>query len=201
MGFLSLIFGKSNSKVDIDPLKVYQSIADSIVDSACSAGYQYNEFGTNKAIDVSIEFCFVLLNFVDVSIFSVLRSDRRDAAFDNIALLTIQSWSNKISKSSPDVNISEYKSAMLSTMNRRNFSYGLCKGEFSQIAFGLSFYINKALGFTNRDDIDSIISDYSKLTDNDMKDFPQSELCVAIGKQLSEALAEVNAIRKLEALK
>lgn len=201
MGFLSLLFGKSNSKVDIDPLKVYQSIAESIVNSSCSAGYQYNKFGTNKAIGVSMEFCYVLLNFVDVSIWGVLESEKRDAAFDNIALLTIQLFSNKISKASPDINIAEYKYAMLQIFNRRNFSYGLCKGDFTQIALGLSFNINKSLGFTSREDIDSIISDSSKYTDNDMKDFPKTEMCIAIGNQLSEALAEVNAIRKLEALK
>lgn len=202
MGIFSFLFGKASAP-EMDPASeiVCQSIADAIVDAAFKVGLNYRDLGINKAVDVSAEFCFVLLNFVDVSAFSVLGNEKRNATFDRVALLTINTFTNKFFNSTaPTANVAKYKKAMLSVANTRNQSYGLCRGSFKEISIGLSFYINKALGFTKRDNIDSIIADTSKYTERDFRDLPKIELIEDIGKELSEALAEVDVVRKLEQL-
>jgi len=165
------------------PEEVYRTVAQKIV--AASLRYRLDLPTTNSKLSANAgaEVAYFLLHVVDRETFRLLGVSRRDTVFDEIAKIVISAYAEAtLTPDAPDDVLLDVAVEMMSTMNSRQSIYAQCKsllgeqlpGHRGTMLFALCFFIHRALGKTDRADVDvdDILTGERDVGDSDMNDFP-----------------------------
>ena len=145
------------------------------------------------------EIAYFLLHILDRHAFQVLGQIGRDKAINEVTKRVISGYCKCVLREDTPLSlIQDLTCHMLSTFNERTILYHRCQSVIDKenpfvkgtMVFALSFYIHKALGRTNRDDVDDILYGMRNLEESDMHDFPmftqEMEISIYIGNVLAE---------------
>jgi hypothetical protein len=195
---ISSLFGKHS------PEDIYDELAHKIILSSLNFPVSVNFIKEINATDKQKansgkEISYLLLHILDRQAFQVLRQTGKDKVIDEVTKKVISRYCKSILRKDTPLNlIQELACHMLSTFNERTFLYHRCQSVVDEenpwasgtMVFALSFYIHKALGQTNRDDVDDILYGKRKLEKTDMRDFPmftqELEISIYFGNVLAE---------------
>lgn len=146
-----------------------------------------------------IEIAYLLLHILDRQAFKILGPIGRDKVIDEVAKRVLSRYCKTVlRKDTPLTLMQDWACHKLSTFNERTILYHKCKSVLGEenpwasgtMVFALSFYIHKALGRTDRDDVDDILCGERNLEKSDMRDFPvwhqQSEIFIYFSSVLAE---------------
>ncbi|MBI4822942.1 MAG: hypothetical protein HY805_01765 [Nitrospirae bacterium] len=127
------------------------------------------------------EIAYLLLHISDRQAFEVLGPIGRDKVIDEVAPMVISRYCKTVLRKDTPLNLMQDLGChMLTTFNERTILYHKCKSVIDKenpwvkgtMVFALSFYIHKALGQTDRDDVEDILCGKRNLEESDMRDFP-----------------------------
>ncbi len=202
MGFLS-IFRRAI------PDNIYREISQKIVISSLAYRSELKEPDNQLSANAGAELAYLLLHIVDREAFRVLGPTKRDEAYDEIAQKVIADYSSAIilpdAPASVSTVIAEH---MMDTLNKRQITYGQCgsliNGPFPSkgtLAFAFSHFVHRALGHTNRDDIDDLLAGKRNLLDSDMDAIPDTMSIMRDWIYLGSTLTALELPRSLKKLK
>lgn len=188
MGLFSLFNRKK-------PEEVYQTLAKKIVVAALLYCKEIDAPDKKRSADAGAEMVYLLLHLLDRQIVGQLGLARRDRVFDEVVQIAIPDYAGAVlnANASHDVltGIAEH---MLETLNARQALYGECqsfKGESfpgkGTVLFAFSVFVHRALGKTDRTDVERILTGEEELTDDDLDAFPDP-------KEIIHAATSVGAI-------
>lgn len=138
----------------------------------------------NKSTEASLEFIYFLLHIVDRQLFSLHGADKRDEIYDEFSNKIIVEFSDALLKKNTPMEVKMPLVAhtgikMLDDLNKRQEIYAQCQfmcGEkfpsAGTMIFALAFYIHKALGKTNIDNVDDVLVGEKKIEMEDLVNFP-----------------------------
>ncbi len=156
------------------------------------------------------EIAYLLLHTLDRHAFQVLGQTGKDKVIDEVTKRVISRYCKSILRKDTPLNlIQDLACHMLNTFNERTFLYHRCQSVVDEenpwatgtMVFALSFYIHKALGQTNRDDVDDILCGKRKLEESDMRDFPMVTQELEISIYFGNVLAEWQINKSLKQLR
>lgn len=186
------------------PEDIYDELALKIITSSFMFPDSVNFIKETDVIDEQKinsgkEIVYFLLHILDRETFQMLGQIDRDKLINEVTQRTISGYCKTVLKEDTPLNfIKDMACHMLDTFNERTILYHRCqsvideKNPFSAgtMVFALSFYIHKALGLTNRDDVDDMLCGKRKFEKSDMSDFPmftqELEISIYLGNILSK---------------
>lgn len=133
-----------------------------------------------RSADAGAEVAYLLLHLLDAEIFARFGASYRDKVFDRIAQNVIAAYTKAVLRpeTPPDL-LFEAAKQMQDTLNSRQMTYAKCRslyGEmfpgFGSMVFAFCFFVHRALGQTNRTDVDNILAGEKT---SDLSDFPDSQ--------------------------
>ncbi|MCD4828974.1 MAG: hypothetical protein K8R90_06045 [Candidatus Cloacimonetes bacterium] len=202
MGIFSM-FRKRSSE------DIYQEIASKIVVSSLSYRMQLDETDPQLTGNAAAEVAYLLLHLVDRAAFQVLGEAGRNVAFDRIAKIVISDYAHALFKLStpPDV-VADVGAKMLDDMNDRQLSYAACH-TFTEspwpsrgtMVFACGYFIHRALGRTNRTDVDAILRGEENVTEYNIDAFPDLEQTLKLSIHLSNIAATLRLADCLKRLR
>lgn len=162
------------------PEEVSLSIAKKIVVAALSHRQEISTQNNKLSADAGAEMIYLLLHLVDRQAFSLLGASRRDAIFDEISQIAIADYvSAVLNTNAPQNVLINYAEQMMNTLNSRQSIYTQCESLTGKsfpskgtMVFAFSFFVHRALGHTERDDVDDILVGKRDLSGSDLDDFP-----------------------------
>lgn len=186
------IFSLFNRKT---PDEVYQTLAKKIVVAALRYRQEIDAPDKKRSADAGAEMVYLLIHLLDRQIVSQLGLARRDAIFDEVVQIAIPDYAGAVlnANASSDVltGIAEH---MFETLNARQALYRECQSFAGEsfpgkgtILFAFSFFVHRALGNTERTDVEGILTGENELTDDDLDAFPDPE-------EIMDATTSVGAI-------
>lgn len=156
--------------------------------------------GSNAIEEILYFFLFLL----DIHALKILGSNKRNDVFDEVSTMVLTEYNFAVLKEeTPKEIAAQLLVKMIDKLNERQSIYSKCKSIFGEgfpsrgsAVFALSFFIHKALGNTNRNNVSSILSGETDLNKNDLKDFPNSDFTLKLSFYLG-AMNEKNDFPKL----
>jgi hypothetical protein len=192
------------------PEEVYRTVAQKIV--AASLSYRLDLPAQNNKLsaDVGAEVAYFLLHVVDREAFRLLGVARRDTVFDEIAKIVISDYARAVlTPNTPDDVLLKVAVQLMDTMNSRQSIYAQCKsllgeplpGHKGTMLFALCFFIHRALGETNRADVDDILTGERDVDDSDLNDFPDIQVIFETAVRIGTMLTNLRIPDDLKRLK
>lgn len=202
MGIMSLFRKRS-------PEDVYQEIASKIVVSSLAYRTELDEANPQLTGDAGAEIAYLLLHLVDRTAFQVLGAARRDETFDAIAKIVIGDYSRALFRpTTPSDVVVSTGMKMLDDMNDRQSTYAACQSltgdpwpSRGTMVFACGYFIHKALGRTDRTDVDGILSGGRDVTEAEMDAFPDMEQTLKLAIHIGAAAAELKLADRLKRLR
>lgn len=163
----------------------------------------------NPSPEAEAEIVYLLLHLVDRQVLSQLGAFRRDTVFDEVARITLTAYTRTVlhADASED-DILNKAEKMMSTLKSRQSIYTQCKslvGESSPhngtIVFALSFFVYRALGHTDRNDVDDILTGRRDISDSDMGDFPEPPEIMAAARAVESIIDALQLASDLKHLR
>lgn len=186
------------------PEDIYDDLANKIILASLKFPVSVNFIQAINATDEQQansgkEIIYLLLHILDRQAFQLLGQTGRDKVIDEVSKRVISRYCKAVLREDTPLNLMQDSAChMLSTFNERAILYHRCHSVYDKenpwgkgtMVFALSFYIHKALGQTNRDDVDDILCGKKNLEESDMRDFPlftqQTEVLIYFGNVLAE---------------
>ncbi len=188
--------------------KYYQNIASDIVLAARKYRVEAPTSGDEKSADAGAEIIYLLLHVLDRQAFNDLSDSRRDKVFDKVSVIAISDYVKSVIKKDATSDFKDnLTTQMMHTLDERQLIYAQCNsitGDFPNsgtMVFVLGFYIHKALGKTDRNDVDEILVGKGNLSDADIKDFPDPVELVDLSVKVTVAITESQIAENLKHLK
>lgn len=202
MGIMSLFRKRS-------PKDVYKDIASTIVVSSLAYRTELDETNPKLTGDVGAEIAYLLLHLVDRQAFQVLGVVQREETFDAIAKIVIGDYSLALfcpTTPSDLVVLTEMK--MLYDMSSRQSTYAACQSltgdswpSRGTMIFACGYFIHKALGRTDRTDVDDILRGDRDVTEADTNVFPGIQDMMKLNIHILSYAAELKLADRLKRLK
>ena len=165
------------------PEEAARSIVEKFVFASLLYGKEHAHPDNQQSADAGVEVAYLLLHLLDREICARLGTSRRDALFDSIAQNVIASYAKAVLRpeTPPDL-LFEAAKQMQDTLNLRQMTYARCHSIFGEnssgigtMVFAFCFFVHRALGRTNRTDVDEILAGEKFNFESDRKDFPDLE--------------------------
>lgn len=152
-----------------------QALAQKIVLAARVSGNKYS-------VDAGAEIVYMLLHLIDRQVFSKLGAPERAMVFDEFSEITITDYTlNAFHADASQNDLMDKAEQMMRTLKSRQSIYAQCKSLFGEsfpnngtIIFALSFFVYRALGHTDRNDVDDILTGRRDICGSDKSDFPEA---------------------------
>jgi len=162
------------------PEEVYQSIAKKIVAAALSYKQEISTPNNRVSADVGAEMIYLLLHLVDRQALNMLGVSGRDAVFDEVWKIAVGDYLRAVlDTNAPQNVVLAIAEHMMNTLNSRQSIYAQCQSLTGKpfpsrgtMVFAFSFFVHRALGHTERDDVDDILAGKRDLSYSDSDDFP-----------------------------
>jgi len=191
------------------PEDIYQKLAANIVASALNFREGLSPPYDNSTTTAGAELLYFLVHILDRDAFTVLKVEQRDKLIDEVSIIAIKGYARAVfSSESPYDSVSKISSQMISVLNSRQVIYAKCDSIMGDnfpskgtMVFALCFYVKKALGFTDRDDVDGILTGEQEIHDTDVKDFPEIESILEIAVGVGDYVQYLQMPRYLKKLK
>jgi hypothetical protein len=167
---------------------------------------QLDETNPQQTGKAAGEITYLLLHLVDRTAFQVLGADRRNETFDTIANIAIGDYARALFKAATpsDVVVSVGKK-MLDDMNGRQPTYGACQSLMGEsrgtMVFACGYFIHRALGRTDRTDVDGILRGEQDVTEADMDAFPDMEQTLKLAIHIGTYATELRLADNLKRLR
>lgn len=202
MGIMSL-FGKRS------PENVCQEIASKIVVSSLSYRTQLDEANPQLTGNAAAEIAYLLLHLVDRTAFQVLGAAGRNEIFDKIAIIAIGDYARALFKSTtPSDVVVSVGVKMLDDMNDRQSIYAACQSLTGEpwpsrgtMVFACGYFIHRALGRTDRTDVDAILRGEENVAEADMDAFPDMEQTLKLAIHIGNSATELRLVDRLKPLR
>jgi len=202
MGLFSLFRKKK-------PYEVYQALAQKIVLSSLEFRQDLDASDNEHSADAGAELIYLLLHLLDQRAFAELGASGRDEVFDNILLIVLDDYVRAlINAKTPQELQDSIKEKMIIEMNTRQSIYSQCDSFLGDplpsrgtIIFAFSFYVHKALGNTERTDVDEILIGNQELGDSDFEDFPEFTKIIEQSVSVTAMLETLEIGKELKHLK
>lgn len=175
MSFLSL-FRKPT------PEETAQSIVDKLVRASLLYRNELAHSDRSQSAAAGIETAYLVLHLLDREIFARF-GESRDILFDPIAQTVIASYAKAtLPPETPESVVFGEAKGMQDTLNSRQLTYAKCRSLYGDqfpstgtMIFAFCFFVHRALGKTNRFNVDEILAGEKKMSESDRKDFPDIE--------------------------
>lgn len=162
------------------PEEVYQSIAKKIVAAALSYRQGVSDTNSKLSADAGAEMLYLLLHLVDRQALNLLSVSRRDTIFDEVWKRAIADYIRTVVDSNKPQNVViDIAKQMMNTLNSRQSIYAQCESLTGKpfpsrgtMVFAFSFFVHRALGRTDRDNVDDILIGKRDFSYSDIDDFP-----------------------------
>ena len=137
-----------------------------------------------RSADAGVEVAYLLLHLLDRELFGRFGASRREVLFDPIAQAVVARYTKAVLRpETPSDLLFDAAKQMQDTLNERQMTYAKCESLLGDpfpgigtMVFAFCFFVHRALGRTNRTDVDDILAgDKSKLSQADLSDFPDAE--------------------------
>jgi len=123
---------------------------------------------------------YLLLHIVDREAFRLLGASLRDLVFDAISKIVIADYSKAVlNPNTPQDELFYVAEQMLIALNSRQLIYSQCTSLFGEsfpskgtMVFAFCFYVHRALGNTDRTDIDDVLIGKRDINDSNINDLP-----------------------------
>lgn len=172
-----------------EPENIYQTLAQKIVLAAQGPD-------NKSSADAGAEIVFLLLHLLDRQVFSQLDESQRDTVFNEVSEITITAFTVAVlhADASQD-DLMNKAEQMMSTLKTRQSIYTQCKSLVGEsfpnngtIVFALSFFVYRALGHTDRNDADDILTGRRDTSDSDKGDFPEPPEIMAAARAVESII-------------
>jgi len=168
------------------PEEATRSIVEKFVLASLLYSKELAHPDNQQSADAGAEVAYLLLHLLDAEIFARFGTPRRDAIFDSIAQNVIVAYTKSVLRPETPLNLLfEAAKQMQDTLNSRQITYARCRsflggeGGFPGIGtmvFAFCFFVHRALGRTNRTDVDDILAGEKTIPESDGRsDFPDIE--------------------------
>ena len=202
MGMLSLFRKRS-------PKEVYQEIASKIVVSSLAYRTELGETNPQLTGDAGAEIAYLLLHLVDRTAFQILGAAGRNETFDTIAKIVIAEYARALFRpTTPSDVVTSIGMKMLDDMNERQSTYAVCQSltgdpwpSRGTMVFACGYFIHRALGRTDRTDVDGIVKGERDVTEADMDAFPDMEQTLKLAVHIGTCAAELKLADSLKRLR
>ena len=190
------------------PEDILRDLRRRLVISALTYRTTLNEPNDQKSSNAAAELLFRLLHLTDVSMFALLRPERRNLYFDRLALEAIRDYSAASLEQETPKNIkSTVADILLQRFNSRQITYAKCKSvmgdEFPGVGskvFAFSYFVFRALDRTSRVNVDDILAGNAQITESDLDDFPSAATILEYAIFVGSAAKEVDITRHVRRL-
>lgn len=161
-----------------------------------------------KSTDASSELIYFLLHIIDRQLFSLYGADKRDEIYDKLSNELIVEFSGALLKGNAPMDAkrqlaTSMRVKMLDDLNYRQEIYSKCESVFGEkfpsagtMIFALAFYIHKALGKTNIDNVDTILTGERRIEKEELTNFPSVEDVLALCMYMADVVIEKLEINK-----
>ena len=202
MGIMSLFRKRS-------PEDVYQDIASKIVVSSLAYRTELNETNPKLVGDAGAEIAYLLLHLVDRTAFQILGADVRNEIFDTIAQIVIAEYARALLRpTTPSDMVASIGMKMLDDMNDRQSIYSVCQSltgdpfpSRGTMVFACGYFIHRALGRTDRNDVDEILRGNRDITEDDIDVFPDIEDITKLAIYIGTCAVELRLADSLKKLR
>lgn len=193
------------------PEDVYEEIAQKIVYS--SFRYRATLEGGNdqQSADAGAEVLYFLINMVYRTVSHMVDPARLNEVMDEVIMRAIGLYVEFVLRpSTPQHVVNSLVRRMLSTLIERDALYSqlTVMGEESNTGFhagtavfALSYYIHRAMGLTDRDDVDDILWGKRRVQESDLDAFPKWDDTVKIGNYVMSIAIELKINDSLKQLR
>ncbi len=189
MGLLSF-FSKAPSADE-----VYDDLGHKIVLSTLLFRKELKTDNNQLSTDAAAELMYLLIHFLDRIVSQMFDSNRGDTIYNEVSKRAITHYiQSNLKPNTPQDVVKSIIIKMMSDLNNRQEIYAKCDSIYGDIfpgkgtmVFALSFYIHRALGMTDREDVDDILCGNRNLEEADLNDFPDND-------QIMELSIHVSAI-------
>jgi hypothetical protein len=162
------------------PEEIYDSIAKKIVLTALRYRQEISASNNKLSVDAGAEMIYLLLHLVDREAFRLLGAARRDTIFDKVSQIAVVDYTGTVLNADAPHNVKiQIAEQMIGTLNSRQLIYSQCKSLYGEsfpckgtVAFAFSFFVHRALGQTDRNDVNDVLTGKCDFGASDAKDFP-----------------------------
>jgi len=191
MGLFSLFSKKK-------PEEVYKSIAQKIVVATLQYRQDIPAPNNKVSADAAEELIYLLLHLVDRQAFGLLGADRRNAIFDEVSQIVVADYTGAVlSANAPQDIILHKAELMMNIMTLRQSIYAQCESFTGEpypgkgtMVFAFCFFVHRALGHTDREDVTDLLTGKRDLAESDLNDFPEPpeimDAAITVGSVASE---------------
>lgn len=201
MGIMSLFRKRS-------PQDIYQEIASKIVVSSLAYRTELDETNPQLTGNACAEIAYLLLHLVDRTAFQILDAPRRNETFDTISKIVIRDYARALFKSTtPSDVVVSVGVKMVADMNDRQSTYAVCQSLTGDIwpsrgtmVFACGYFMHRALGRTDRTDVDEILRGHRDVTEAHMDAFPEYDQTIKLAIHIGTYAAQLQLADSLKRL-
>lgn len=192
------------------PEEVYRTVARKIVTASLRYRLDLSASNNKRSADAGAEMAYFLLHIVDRETFRLQGASRRDSVFDEISKIVISDYARTVlTTNAPDNVLLEVATDMMEMLNSRQSIYAQCTsllgeslpGHKGTMLFALCFFVHRALGKTDRTDVDGILTGKRDLSDSDLSDFPGIQVIFEAANVVGTTLTNLRIPDDLKRLK
>ena len=178
--------------------QAYQALAHRIVLAALPPDKKVSA-------DAGAEIVYLLLHLVHRQAFEQLGAPQRDTVLDEVSRLALTGYTNAVlgENAQQDALIQNARQ-MMSTLKSRQSIYAQCESIFGEkfpdngtMVFALSFFVYRAMGYTDRNDVDEILTGKRDISDSELEDFPKPPEIMATASAMELIVDELQTPRDL----
>ncbi|MGB5179226.1 MAG: SPOR domain-containing protein [Gammaproteobacteria bacterium] len=149
--------------------------------------------------DAGAEIVYLLLHLVRRQAFKQLGATQRDTVLDEVSRLAITGYARAVL----DADVSQEAflqnaGQMMCTLKSRQSIYTQCESFFGEsfpgngtMVFALSFFVYRAMGHTDRNDVDEILTGKRDISDSESEDFPGPPEIMAAARAMESIVDEL----------
>ena len=193
---------------DSEPEDVKQEIARWIVVSAIAYRNQLEKTNPQTAGHAAVEILYLLLHLVDREAFKIFGPARRNEVFDEISATAIYEYVRALFIPDTASNIvNSVRKKMYANMNDRQAIYAACKSltgdpwpSRGTMAFACDYFIYRALGRTDRTDVDGVLRGEEDVTAANSDAFPDPDNTMVLALYIIDCMPNLRIPERLRKL-
>lgn len=170
----------------------YQALAQKIVLAALAPDKKISA-------DAGAEIVYLLLHLVHQQAFKQLGVAQRDTVLAEVSRIAVTGYASAVlDVTAPADACMRDARQMTSTLKSRRSVYSQCASLFGEsfpgngtMVFALSFFVYKAMGHTDRNDVDDILTGKRDIGDSELEDFPKPPEIMAAARAVESIVDEL----------
>ena len=171
---------------------VYRALAQKIVLAALAPDKKITA-------GAGAEIVYLLLHLVYQQAFKGLGVARRDTVLAEVSRIAVNGYASAVlDVTAPADAFMRNARQMTSTLKSRRSVYSQCESLFGEsfpgngtMVFALSFFVYKAMGHTDRNDVDDILTGKRDISDTELEDFPRPPEIMAAARAVESIVDEL----------